>query len=375
MTKRFFLLLLTIFALASCNNEHGNLPDGLYADIETNKGTITVSLEFEKTPFTVASFVSLAEGKNTFATEGYKGKPFYDGLTFHRVVKEPQPFVIQGGCPLGNGTGDAGYRFRDEIVPEFKFDKAGILAMANSGPGTSTNGSQFFITLAPTPNLNGSHTIFGHVVGNGMDVVNQIEQDDDIVSITIIRKGESAKKFDAPKVFADFLSKEEENQKKQAAIDAENKRAYDAKYKAVKDKKVAELQALFKTSKKTNSGLQYVILKKGNGKKPQNGAMLNLKYSGWLEDGHLVDSNIEAIAKEFGKHDERASAYGKYEPIQFPYGRKDGMIPGFIEGIEMLHYGDKGLFFIPANLAFGPQGASPEVPPNANMIFEIELVP
>jgi len=371
MTKRFLLLLLTVVAFASCQNEHSKLPDGLYADIETSKGTITVALEFEKTPITVANFVSLAEGKNNFVPDGYKGKPFYDGLKFHRVVKN---FVIQGGDPLGNGTGDAGYRFRDEIVPDLQFEKSGVLAMANSGPGTSTNGSQFFITHVPTPQLNGKHTIFGHVV-NGMDVVNQIEQDDDIVSITIIRKGESAKKFDAAKVFTDFLNQEAENQKKQAILDAENKKAYEAKYKAVKDKKAVELQALFKTAKKSKTGLAYLILKKGNGKKPQNGTMLKLKYSGWLEDGHLVDSNVAEVATEFGKFDQRAVAYGKYEPIEFPLGRKDGMIPGFIEGIEMLSYGDKGLFFIPANLAFGPQGASPEVPPNANMIFEIELVP
>jgi cyclophilin family peptidyl-prolyl cis-trans isomerase len=372
MTKRIFLLMLAVIGFASCKNEHSNLPDGLYADIETNKGNITVALEFEKTPITVANFVSLAEGKNAYVNDGYKGKPFYEGLKFHRVIKD---FMIQGGDPLGNGSGDAGYRFRDEIVPDFRFDKGGVLAMANSGPGTGTNGSQFFITHVATPWLDGKHTIFGHVVGDGMDVVNLIEQDDEMVSIKIIRKGEAAKKFDAAKIFADFFVQEAENQKKQTAIDAENQKIYEAKYKAVKDKKIVELKALRQTSKKTKTGMQYVILKKGNGKKPQNGAMLKLNYSGWLESGHLVDSNVESVAQEFGKYDAQAVAYGKYRPIEFPLGRKDGMIPGFIEGIEMLNYGDKGLFFIPANLAFGPQGASPEVPPNANMIFEIELVP
>ncbi|SCY88503.1 peptidylprolyl isomerase [Flavobacterium caeni] len=362
-------LLLTLVLLSACQNEHHNLADGLYADIETSKGNITVELEFEKTPITVANFVSLAEGKNAFVSPQYKGKPLYDGLKFHRV--EPN-FVIQGGDPLGDGTGDAGYRFRDEIVEGLQFDKGGLLAMANSGPGT--NGTQFFITHVPTPFLNGRHTIFGHVADEAsMDVVNQIEPGDEIVSVKIIRKGEAAKKFNAAKVFSDFFKQEAEIQKKQAAIEAEAKRAHEAKYKAVKDAKVAEWAEIKKTAKTTRSGLKYVMLAKGNGK-PNKGDVLQLNYSGWLENGHLVDSNVAAVAEKFGKYNERDAQYGKYRSIEFPAGRKDGMIPGFIEGIEALQYGGKILVFIPSNLAFGPQGAGGEVPPNANMIFEIELV-
>ncbi len=368
MIKRI-CLLLAVIALTACQNQHNDLPDGLYADIETSKGTITVALEFQKTPITVANFVSLAEGKNAFVSPQYKGKPLYDGLKFHRV--EPN-FVIQGGDPLGDGTGDAGYRFRDEIVEDLQFDKAGLLAMANSGPGT--NGSQFFITHVPTPFLNGRHTIFGRIANEeSMEIVNQIEPGDDIVSVKIIRKGEAAKKFDAAKVFGDFFKQEAEAQKKQAAIDAEAKRLYEAKYKAVKEAKVAEWAAIRKTAKTTRSGLQYIMLAQGSGK-PSKGTMLQLNYSGWLENGHLVDTNIAGVAEQFGRFSQRDAQYGKYRPIEFEAGRKDGMIPGFIEGTEALQYGGKILVFIPSNLAFGPQGAGGEVPPNANMIFEIELV-
>lgn len=369
MKHQFLLLLLAIATLSSCKDEHSNLPDGLYADIETNKGTITCALEFEKTPVTVANFVSLAEGKNAFVSEEFKGKPFYDGLKWHRVIKE---FMIQGGDPLGNGSGDTGFRFRDEIAPDLTFNKGGLLAMANSGPGT--NSSQFFITHVATPWLDGRHTIFGHVVGNSMEVVNQIEQNDEITSIKIIRKGEAAKKFDAVKVFTDFFSHEAENQKKQAAIDAESKRIYDAKYKAVKEAKMAELQAIKKTAEKSKTGLQYKIIKKGSGKKPQTGTNIFIHYAGFLENGELFDTSVADVATQFGKFDQnRANQHG-YDPIPFMAGRKDGMIPGFIEGIEKLNLGDKAVLFIPAHLGYGAQGAGGVIPPNANIIFEIELL-
>ena len=200
MKKRISLLVIVIATFFSCKDAHSDLADGLYAEIETNKGTILVQLEFEKTPVTVANFVTLAEGKNTFVSEQFKGKPFFDGLKFHRVIAE---FMIQGGDPLGNGSGDTGYKFKDEIT-DMKFDKGGLIAMANSGPGT--NSSQFFITHIETPWLNGLHTIFGHVVGNGMETVNKIIQNDDIIAINIIRKGEAAKKFDAVKMALQRLS-------------------------------------------------------------------------------------------------------------------------------------------------------------------------
>ncbi len=165
---------------------------GLYVEIETSKGAIVASLFYDKAPVTVANFVGLAEGKieNTAVA---KGVPFYDGLTFHRTIHTPQPFMIQGGDPKGNGTGGPGYSFGDEFDPSLTFSKAGLLAMANSGP--NTNGSQFFITEAPTEWLNNKHTIFGEVV-SGLPIVSQIENGEVMTKVSIIRVGAAAQAFD-----------------------------------------------------------------------------------------------------------------------------------------------------------------------------------
>jgi cyclophilin family peptidyl-prolyl cis-trans isomerase len=365
MKKSILLAFVLIASLYSCKEEKNNLPDGLYAQIETNKGTIIVQLDYEKAPITVANFVTLAEGKNEFITnENLKKKPFYDGLKFHRVIKD---FMIQGGDPLGTGSGDAGYKFKDEIS-DLKFDKGGVLAMANNGP--TTNSSQFFITHIETPWLEGKHTIFGQVVDKGMDVVNKIEQGDYMVKVTIIRNGEDAKKFDAAKTFRDYFSVEAENQKNKLAIDA----AANAKYKAVFDQKASYFTALKTKSIKTTTGLQYVITKKAGGKKPANGANVYIHYAGFLENGSLFDSSIEDICKTFGKFDANRAAQNGYQPLPFQAGKKDGMIPGFIEGLEKLSFGDKAVIFIPSKLGYGEAGAGDVIPPNANIIFEIELL-
>jgi peptidyl-prolyl cis-trans isomerase A (cyclophilin A) len=142
---------------------------GTYAHFETSEGNFNVRFFDKDAPKTVANFVGLAEGTIDPATgKAGKSKPFYDGLTFHRII---DGFMIQGGDPRGDGTGGPGYKFADEISPNLKFTRAGLLAMANAGP--NTNGSQFFVTLAPTDWLNGKHTIFGEVV-EGMDVVAKI---------------------------------------------------------------------------------------------------------------------------------------------------------------------------------------------------------
>ena len=368
MKKNIFLLLMATILITSCQDQHSELKDGLYAAIETDKGEIIVQLEYQKAPITVANFVSLAEGKNNFVKEKFKGKPFFDGLKFHRVIPN---FMIQGGDPEGNGSGDTGYNFKDEIT-DLQFDKGGILAMANSGP--ATNSSQFFITHLETPWLTGKHTIFGHVVENGMEVVNKINQDDAIKSIKIIRKGEAAKKFNAVKVFNNFFKNEKENLEKQAKIDAELKNVVDAKFKAVKEEKVAYLQKLYKTAIKLPSGLMYKIVSKGNGKKPANGQNIYIHYAGFLENGDLFDTSIESAAQTFGTYNPQRAAARQYLPIPFQAGKKDGMIPGFIQGLEQLSFGDKAVLFIPANLAYGAQGAGGVIPPNANIIFEVELL-
>ena len=369
MKKSFLFALAIIASFYSCKEENNNLPDGLYAKIETNKGEIIVQLDYEKAPITVANFVTLAEGKNDFVTnENIKNRPFYDGLKFHRVIEN---FMIQGGDPLGTGSGDAGYRFKDEIT-DLRFDKGGVLAMANNGP--ATNSSQFFITHIETPWLDGKHTIFGHVVGNGMEAVNKILQDDYMSKVTIIRNGDAAKKFDAVKVFHDYFTAEAENQKKQAAIDAENKRIFNEKYKTVIDAKIKSFAALKAKATKTKSGLEFVITKKSGGAKPKAGTGVFIHYAGFLENGTLFDSSIESVCKTFGTFDPNRAAQNGYQPIPFQAGKKDGMIPGFIEGIEQLSFGDKAVIFIPSKLGYGEAGAGGVIPPNANIIFEIELL-
>ena len=170
------------------------MENGIYAKFNTSKGSVLVKLTHDLTPGTVGNFVALAEGnlENKVKPQGTK---YYDGLTFHRVIPD---FMIQGGCPLGSGTGDPGYKFDDEFHPSLKHDKPGILSMANAGP--ATNGSQFFITHVATPHLDGMHSVFGHVI-EGQEVVNTIAQGDKIESVKIIRSGDKAKAFDAPKVF------------------------------------------------------------------------------------------------------------------------------------------------------------------------------
>lgn len=351
---------------------------GIFAEIETSKGKITVQLDYQKTPITVANFISLSEGTNTSVTdEKLKGKHFYDGLKFHRVIPD---FMIQGGDPAGNGSGGPGYAFKDEFT-DAKFDKAGILAMANSGP--KTNGSQFFITHKNTDWLTGKHTIFGYVT-TGQDVVNAIKQDDVINKITIIRKGADAKKFDAAKTFSDYMANKSgddakeaalaaEKQKKQAEDAAKAQAEYKAKYAPVFAAKSKSLNETKATATETPSGLKYKMLQTGTGKKPVDGSTVYINYAGYLEDGSLFDSSYETVNKEFGKYDENRAKQNGYQPFPFQYGKKDGLIPGFIEGLNLMSLGDKALIFIPAKLGYGERGAGNVIPPNSNIIFEIEM--
>ena len=353
--------------------------EGIFATISTNKGDIVVQLEFQKTPVTVANFIALAEGKNTFVTEEKrKGKPFFDGLKFHRVIND---FMIQTGDPLGNGSGGPGYAFKDEFT-DLKFDKGGILAMANSGP--TTNGSQFFITHKETPWLNGKHSIFGHVT-QGMSVVNSIAQNDVILKISITRKGVLAKAFDAPKVFAAYYSNkaedakkqalaETENQKKQAAIIAEAKKAYLDQYGSVISAKAAYLASAKASATTTTSGLAYKIVEKGTGVKPADGTTFYFHYAGYFEDGSLFDSSYEEVSKAYGKFDANRAAQNGYRAFPFEAGKKDGMIPGFLEGLSLMSFGDKAIIFIPSALAYGERGAGGVIPPNTNLVFELEMI-
>lgn len=326
--------------------------EGIFATISTTKGDIVLSLEYVKAPVTVANFISLAEGKNpNVKVEKLKGKPFYDGLKFHRVIND---FMIQGGDPDGNGSGGPGFSFKDEFVPELIFDKGGILAMANSGP--ATNGSQFFITHKETPWLNGKHTIFGHVI-SGMDNVNKIVQDDIMTKITITRKGAAAKKFNAEKVIAE---------------DAKNDEAKKLESQKVIKDKAAYFSATKANATTTASGLKYVTTQKGTGVKGAEGSTIYFHYAGYFEDGNLFDSSMPSVAKAYGKYDANRDAQGGYKAFPFTVGKKDGMIPGFIEALNMMTDGEKAIFFLPSNLAYGEGGAGGVIPPNATLVFEIE---
>lgn len=353
--------------------------DGIFANIETNKGLIVIQLEYQKVPVTVANFITLVEGTNTFVTaEKMKGRPFYDGLKFHRVIPD---FMIQGGDPDGNGSGGAGYSFKDEFAPDLKHNAPGILSMANSGPGT--NSSQFFITHKETPWLDGKHTVFGHVI-SGMDVVNAIVQNDVIIKVTIDKKGSEAKKFNAPLILADyFKNKIAEDQlekdrqialkEKQAQEQAEAKKLYAEKYATVNAENATYLKTEKLKATKTASGLEYVVLTKGTGTKPADGNNIFVHYAGYLEDGSLFDSSYEEVSKKFGKFEEQRAAQNGYQPFPFQAGKKDGLIPGFLEAINTMSFGDKLLVFIPSSLGYGERGAGNVIPPNSNIIFEIEL--
>jgi len=369
MNRKFLALFLaSAFLLTSCKDEHSDLKDGLYAELETSKGTILLELEYKKTPITVANFVTLAEGKNPFASEECKGKNLFDDISFHRVIDK---FMIQTGDPLGNGAGDAGYTFKDEIT-DLRHDKPGILSMANSGPGT--NSCQFFITHVETPWLDGEHTVFGKIANpESLEVVNAIKQSDMLNKVTIIRKGEDVKKFDAVKVFSDYFKKENENIKKQQAIDEENKKIYAQKFKAVIEQKLNYFNNLRESATKTTSGLKYKITEKSKGSKPKEGTKVFIKYAGFLEDGTLFDTSEPEIAKTCGFFNEQRAMQNGYSALPYEMG-SNKLIPGFIEGINKMNIGDKAVFFIPSKLAYGEQGAGDVIPPNANIIFEVELL-
>ncbi|MFY7936898.1 MAG: peptidylprolyl isomerase [Flavobacterium sp.] len=348
-----FLFFSTLFISCTSKVENGNLSDGLYALIETSKGDITIKLEFEKAPFTVANFVTLAEGKNNYVNSKYKGIHFYDGLTFHRV--EANPPMIQGGDPLGSGQGGPGYKFKDEFHPELNHGKAGILSMANSGP--NTNGSQFFITTDQTPYLDRKHSVFGEVV-EGLDIVSTIVVGDKINTVKIIRIGDAAKKFDAVKVFKDYFDKQVELQKV---------------LEQVKIKKVAQIEDIKATGTKTKTGLIYKLISSGKGKKPVYSQEVFVHYAGFFVDGTLFDTSYANVAEENGVLDVARKEANGYAPFPFTYGSKTGLIPGFIEGLENMKFGDKMALLIPGHLGYGEQGYG-TIPPNATLLFEVELL-
>ncbi|MCO4779369.1 MAG: peptidylprolyl isomerase [Flavobacteriaceae bacterium] len=307
------------------------MQDGIYAKFNTSKGAITVKLTHDKTPGTVGNLVALAEGslENNVKPQG---TPYYDGLKFHRVIPD---FMIQGGCPLGTGTGDGGYKFDDEFHPDLTHNGPGVLSMANAGPGT--NGTQFFITHIATPWLDNKHTVFGHVV-EGQDVVDAIAQGDTLDTLEILRVGAAAEAWNAVEAFRTFEGSRE---------------------KRLAEAKAAQTDALDQVSagfSETASGLRYQIIQKGTGAKAEKGQQVSVHYQGALIDGTVFDSS-----------------YKRKEPIEFQLGIGQ-VISGWDEGLQLLHVGDKARFVIPSDLAYGSAGAGGVIPPDAILVFDVELV-
>lgn len=326
MLRLFILLSATLISLSS----QAKLADGLYANLHTNQGDITVRLEFEKTPLTVINFVGLAEGKKQSNIQ--TGKPFYNGLKFHRVIDN---FMIQGGDPKGNGTGGPGYQFNDEIT-DLTHDREGVLSMANSGP--NTNGSQFFITHKATPWLDGKHTVFGYVV-KGMDIVNTIKQDDFIRKVSILRIGNKAQNFKTD----------------EAAFDAEN-----AKYANQKQQKLAAKKAKFlefatanyPQAKITDQGYFIEVNQTGDGDTPNQGDLVKVALSIDLDDG----TNMRQADK----------------PLPFAAG--SGSIISIIDtSVLTMKVGEKRTLIAPYYQIYGDSKRA-SLSADAILIFQIELL-
>ncbi|PID67722.1 MAG: peptidylprolyl isomerase [Flavobacteriia bacterium] len=362
------LSFITLISVLSCQSQQQD--EGIYADIQTDKGTISIKLEFEQAPVTVANFVSLAEGNNKNVAEDYKGKKFYDGQVFHRVVPN---FVIQAGDPTAQGSGGPGYKFEDEIKrdstgkPVLIHDRAGTLSMANAGP--NTNGSQFFITHKATPHLDGKHAVFGYVV-NGQEVVNSITQGDKIISINITRKGQDAEQFDAPRILAKSLKSYEDKLAKEAKELEEAKKQL-PKITADKAKFFSDMKTKAKTY---NSGLKVYTLKKGTGEKPKSGVTVLVNYAGYFTDGHMFDTSWKDLAKTFATYNTQKDKQNGYQPFKVPYNKEARLINGFREGLLQMEYGEKALLFIPSYLGYGEAGAGNVIPPNTNLVFEVEIL-
>lgn len=335
---------------------YDGLKEGLYANFQTSKGNMIVKFEDKKAPVTVANFVGLAEGKIENKAKA-KGVPFYDGTIFHRVIKD---FMIQGGDPQGTGMGDPGYKFDDE-KNDLQHTGKGILSMANSGP--NTNGSQFFITEVATPWLDGRHTIFGSVV-KGEDVIDAIAnvekgaQDKpktDIVleKVSVFTKGDEYKNYDAAKLFSEGKGKIKENNKAaEAKIEADKKKK-EEEFAANQQKLVDDLKAGMQV---TSSGLYYKITKTTSGVAPKAGEEVAVHYAGKLVDGTEFDSSFK-----------------RNQPIEIPIGVGQ-VIKGWDEGILLMKEGETATLLIPSELGYGARGAGGVIPPNAWLIFDVELV-
>lgn len=366
MRKLSLLLILAVVMVvtSACEDKYPDLPEGVYAEFVTNKGTFVAKLYNDQTPLTTANFVTLAEGTNDLVDSIHIGKPYYNGLIFHRVIKD---FMIQGGDPNGDGSGNPGYRFPDEFVDSLKHDRKGILSMANSGP--ETNGSQFFITLKETPWLDGKHTVFGEIV-MGQEIVDSIGSTptikpgdkpvDDVVmeEVNIIKRGNIS-----VLAFADEMKRiEAEREERRKKLE---RLAIDKAVSFVNMKQEAET---------SETGLQYVFQQRGEGPKPKDGDDMLINYSGYFPNGQMFNTSLMEVAELYDNLDPGKRDRGQYRPI-ITNTNDPRLIPGFREALQLMRVGDKMTVFIPSHLGYGEAGNRPYIPPNADLIFELELLP
>lgn len=344
-------LLTTSFAQEKEKEKKAKKPkleEGIYAQFTTPKGVIIVQLEYAKAPMTVANFVGLAEGNFKVDDSIVYSAPFYNGLKFHRVIAD---FMIQGGDPDGTGSGGPKHRFHDEFEASLTHSGPGILSMANSGP--HTNGSQFFITHKETPWLDGKHSVFGRVV-SGQDVVNAIAQNDLMTTVTILRKGKVAKKWNATAEFAAVRSKIVEKEKAEAAQFDAIAAMSQEEYSEYMYKEVLKTEP---NAKKSPSGLVYIIQDEGGPVKPVIGNGLTVHYRG----------TFRASGEQFD------ASYDRGQPMTFSY-LQQRMIPGFEEGLAMLGKEGKIKLIIPYYSAYGAQGRPGKIPPYSDLVFELHML-
>jgi peptidylprolyl isomerase len=349
-------LAASVLFLAACAKP--KYPDGLYAEVLTNKGLIVLQLEFEKTPMTVANFVGLAEG--TIDNAAFPpGQPYFNGTRWHRVVAG---HVIQCGIPKSakaGSDGGPGYEFPNEIVlPDLNHGRAGMVNMANGGP--HTNGGQWCITLGDRSYLDGDYTVFGHVV-EGTDVVFKIVQGDEVQSVRIIRIGKAAKAFRP--TTESFKEMVEAARIRVADADARKKAEEDALVLKNWPNAVA-----------LENGLKYIVLREGKGQAGAEGRTVNVAYSG----------NCLLSGKTFVSTAEEGKPYWGETPAPFDFELgKTKVNPGVDAIIALMKKGEKRLAIVPAALGYMTSGFYAKQRPNEKrfvispdtlLVYEIELL-
>ena len=376
-----YSFIIVILAVGCTPAKYNGLKEGLYAEIQTNKGDVLLELYAEDAPMTVANFVSLAEGTNTKVTDSIQGKKYFDGIRFHRVVNN---FIIQGGDPTETGRGTAGYRFGDEFTKDVNgkllhiHGDAGMLSMANGGP--ESNGSQFFITHRAIPHLDGKHTVFGKTVVNSlqlntlklqikdslkrknaidslrMSVVNSIQQFDTIFTVKIIRIGAVANAFKAGEVFDNEFIKYAEGKKdrnKKAKVADEERFSKYLENRTTFLAKMNESKAI-----KTASGLRILKLTSNpSGKKVVTNKPIKAHFTLYIADGTKIQSTLDS---------------GNPFVFQLDDAEKP-MITGFKEGAATLRIGEKARLFIPYYIGFGEAKYGP-FPAKSDLVFEVEIL-